>query len=181
MFFGFVMTIASTISFAFADTPMLMLISRSLQGVGTSFSTVSGLGLLATKFSDAVERGYYLGLAFTGFGLGVLIGPPFGSVLFQFCGMHVPFYILAGIGVVDGILQLITLKVRQALTYDLTHHSARQWTSRKWRGEGGEHVTLYFAPRPVHNHNGDDNGNGKCVHCVFGDRSARVDDRGRLV
>ena len=37
MFFGFIMTIASTISFAFADTPTLMLISRSLQGVGTSF------------------------------------------------------------------------------------------------------------------------------------------------
>ena len=69
------------------------------------FSTVSGLGLLATKFSDGVERGYYLGLAFTGFGLGVLIGPPFGSVLFQFCGLRVPFYILAAIGVVDGILQ----------------------------------------------------------------------------
>ena len=69
------------------------------------FSTVSGLGLLATKFSDGVERGYYLGLAFTGFGLGVLIGPPFGSVLFQFCGLRVPFYILAAIGVVDGVLQ----------------------------------------------------------------------------
>ena len=40
MFFGFVMTIASTISFAFADTPVLMLISRSLQGVGTSFRYV---------------------------------------------------------------------------------------------------------------------------------------------
>ena len=43
MFFGFIMTIASTISFAFADTPTLMLISRSLQGVGTSFR--SGLFL----------------------------------------------------------------------------------------------------------------------------------------
>ena len=124
MFFGFVMTIASTISFAFADTPVLMLISRSLQGVGISFryvevfendisekfSTVSGLGLLATKFSDSVERGYYplfsySGLALTGIDLGVLIGLPFGSVLFQFCGLRVPFYILAAIGVVDGILQ----------------------------------------------------------------------------
>ena len=49
-----------------------------------------------------------MGLAFTGFGLGVLIGPPFGSVVYEFCGKHTPFYILAGIGAADGILQLCT-------------------------------------------------------------------------
>ena len=103
-------------------------------GIGTSFSTVSGLGLLAFKFQgqfqvykygishffqntplnsnkDGQERGHYLALAFTGFGLGVLIGPPFGSVVFQFLGVEVPFYILAGIGAFDGIIQLLTYQV----------------------------------------------------------------------
>ena len=60
---------------------------------------------------DGQERGHYLALAFTGFGLGVLIGPPFGSVVFQFLGVEVPFYILAGIGAFDGIIQLLTYQV----------------------------------------------------------------------
>ena len=60
---------------------------------------------------DGQERGHYLALAFTGFGLGVLIGPPFGSVVFQFLGVEVPFYILAGIGAFDGIIQLMTYQV----------------------------------------------------------------------
>ena len=71
-------------------------------------STVAGLGLIAHRFPNHDRRGSFLGLAFTGFGLGVLIGPPFGSVVFEFCGKHTPFYILAGIGVLDGILQLCT-------------------------------------------------------------------------
>ena len=64
---------------------------------------------------DAQERGHYLALAFTGFGLGVLIGPPFGSVVFQFLGVEVPFYILAGIGAFDGIIQLLTYQVETPL------------------------------------------------------------------
>lgn len=57
-----------------------------------------------------------MALAFTGFGLGVLIGPPFGSVVFQFLGVEVPFYILAGIGAFDGIIQLLTYQVCFQLT-----------------------------------------------------------------
>ena len=67
--------------------------------------------MIAYNFSDNETRGKYLGLAFTGFGLGVLIGPPFGSVLFEFFGIKVPFYILAAIGAADGLLQIITFKV----------------------------------------------------------------------
>ena len=64
MFFGFLMTIGSTILFAFSESAVMMLVSRAIQGtngfliclinmcsgIGTSFSTVSGLGLLAFKF-----------------------------------------------------------------------------------------------------------------------------------
>ena len=101
-------SLASTLLFAFSDTACMMLVSRAIQGIGTSFSTVSGLGLLAHRFPDHENRGKYLALSFTGFGLGVLVGPPFGSVVFAFAGKHTPFYILAAIGALDGILQLCT-------------------------------------------------------------------------
>jgi DHA1 family solute carrier family 18 vesicular amine transporter 1/2 len=64
--------------------------------------------LIAYRFPNHENRGNYLALAFTGFGLGVLIGPPFGSIVYEFCGKHTPFYILAGIGVFDGIFQMMT-------------------------------------------------------------------------
>ena len=62
-----------------------------------------------------------MALAFTGFGLGVLIGPPFGSVLFQFFGVKVPFYILAGIGAADGLFQIISFKVIWSIIYDISY------------------------------------------------------------
>lgn len=63
-----------------------------------------------------------MALAFTGFGLGVLIGPPFGSVVFQFLGVEVPFYILAGIGAFDGIIQLLTYQVCFQITRQITRN-----------------------------------------------------------
>ena len=77
------------------------------------YSTVSGLGLLAHRFPDHENRGKYLALSFTGFGLGVLIGPPFGSVVFAFAGKRTPFYILAAIGALDGALQLATYQSQE--------------------------------------------------------------------
>lgn len=61
-----------------------------------------GMGMLAEHFPDDKERGNAMGVALGGLALGVLIGPPFGGVMYQFVGKTAPFLILACLALGDG-------------------------------------------------------------------------------
>lgn len=60
------------------------------------------MGMLAERYPDDKERGNAMGIALGGLALGVLIGPPFGGVMFQFVGKTAPFLILAVLALGDG-------------------------------------------------------------------------------
>uniref|UniRef100_A0A3Q1B5W9 Major facilitator superfamily (MFS) profile domain-containing protein n=1 Tax=Amphiprion ocellaris TaxID=80972 RepID=A0A3Q1B5W9_AMPOC len=102
MFAGFIIMFVSTIMFAFSGTYALLFFARSLQGIGSSFSSVAGLGMLASVYTDDEERGIAMGVALGGLAMGVLIGAPFGSVMYDFVGKSAPFLILALLAVFDG-------------------------------------------------------------------------------
>ncbi|KAF4109702.1 chromaffin granule amine transporter [Onychostoma macrolepis] len=110
MFAGFVIMFVSTIMFAFSGTYALLFFARSLQGIGSSFSSVAGLGMLASVYTDDNERGIAMGIALGGLAMGVLIGAPFGSVMYEFVGKSSPFLVLAFLAVFDGALQLCILQ-----------------------------------------------------------------------
>ncbi|NXV78443.1 VMAT1 protein, partial [Atlantisia rogersi] len=110
MFIGFVIMFLSTVMFAFSGTYTLLFIARALQGIGSSFSSVAGLGMLASVYTDDVERGNAMGIALGGLALGVLIGAPFGSVMYQLVGKSSPFLVLAFLALLDGALQLCILQ-----------------------------------------------------------------------
>uniref|UniRef100_A0A672YFU3 Solute carrier family 18 member A1 n=1 Tax=Sphaeramia orbicularis TaxID=375764 RepID=A0A672YFU3_9TELE len=102
MFAGFIIMFVSTIMFAFSGTYALLFFARSLQGIGSSFSSVAGLGMLASVYTNDEERGVAMGVALGGLAMGVLIGAPFGSVMYEFVGKSAPFLILAFLAVFDG-------------------------------------------------------------------------------
>ncbi|KAJ8418296.1 hypothetical protein AAFF_G00140050 [Aldrovandia affinis] len=110
MFAGFCIMFLSTIMFAFSKSYTLLFLARSLQGVGSSCSSVAGMGMLASVYTDDVERGNAIGIALGGLAMGVLVGPPFGSVMYEFVGKTAPFLILAVLAVLDGALQLFILQ-----------------------------------------------------------------------
>ncbi|MEQ2303451.1 hypothetical protein AMECASPLE_017048 [Ameca splendens] len=110
MFAGFIIMFVSTIMFAFSGTYALLFFARSLQGIGSSFSSVAGLGMLASVYTDDEERGVAMGIALGGLAMGVLIGAPFGSVMYDFVGKSAPFLILAFLAMFDGALQLCILQ-----------------------------------------------------------------------
>ncbi|KAF1388983.1 hypothetical protein PFLUV_G00068710 [Perca fluviatilis] len=110
MFAGFIIMFGSTIMFAFSGTYALLFLARSLQGIGSSFSSVAGLGMLASVYTDDEERGIAMGIALGGLAMGVLIGAPFGSVMYEFVGKRAPFLILAFLAMFDGALQLFILQ-----------------------------------------------------------------------
>ncbi|XP_019132851.1 synaptic vesicular amine transporter isoform X2 [Larimichthys crocea] len=110
IFAGFCIMFISTIMFAFSSSYTLLFLARSLQGVGSSCSSVAGMGMLASVYTDDEERGHAIGIALGGLAMGVLVGPPFGSVMYDFVGKTAPFLILAFLALFDGALQLIVLQ-----------------------------------------------------------------------
>ncbi|PIO29471.1 hypothetical protein AB205_0112480 [Aquarana catesbeiana] len=72
MFAGFCIMFLSTIMFAFSGSYVLLFIARSLQGIGSSCSSVAGMGMLASIYTDDEERGNAMGIALGGLAMGVL-------------------------------------------------------------------------------------------------------------
>ncbi|KAG5682361.1 hypothetical protein PVAND_011717 [Polypedilum vanderplanki] len=110
MFAGFVIMFLSTLIFAFGRTYPVLFIARALQGIGSSCSSVSGMGMLADRYTDDKERGNAMGIALGGLALGVLIGPPFGGFMYEFVGKTAPFLVLSILALGDGMLQLFMLQ-----------------------------------------------------------------------
>uniref|UniRef100_A0AAY4BTB3 Major facilitator superfamily (MFS) profile domain-containing protein n=1 Tax=Denticeps clupeoides TaxID=299321 RepID=A0AAY4BTB3_9TELE len=110
LFAGFCIMFLSTIMFAFSKSYTLLFLARSFQGVGSSCSSVAGMGMLASVYTDDEERGNAIGIALGGLAMGVLVGPPFGSVMYEFVGKTAPFLILAVLAILDGALQLFVLQ-----------------------------------------------------------------------
>lgn len=52
--------------FAFGRTYPVLFIARALQGIGSSCSSVSGMGMLADRYTDDKERGNAMGFALGG-------------------------------------------------------------------------------------------------------------------
>ncbi|CAG9133001.1 unnamed protein product [Plutella xylostella] len=126
MFTGFILMFLSTLIFAFGRSYSVLFIARALQGIGSSCSSVSGwacwlrdtrmissvswMGMLAERYPDDKERGNAMGIALGGLALGVLIGPPFGGLMYEFVGKTAPFLMLSALALADGLLQLMILQ-----------------------------------------------------------------------
>ncbi|WP_229720342.1 MFS transporter [Oceanobacillus neutriphilus] len=99
----------ATLLFAFANTFWLLLLCRVLQGIAAAATWTSGLALLA-DFYPSKERGKVMGIALSGQAVGTLLGPAFGGWLYQLGGYMLPFFIAAGIALIDGLLRVFLLK-----------------------------------------------------------------------
>lgn len=78
-----------------------------------------GMGMLAERYQDDKERGNAMGIALGGLALGVLIGPPFGGVMYEFVGKSAPFLILSALALGDGSNYLRALHFINTLLFTL--------------------------------------------------------------
>ncbi|KAI6233397.1 Cat-1 [Aphelenchoides fujianensis] len=112
MFTGFVIMFLSTLLFAFGASYSTLWMARALQGIGSACTSTSGMGMLAQAYPDDAERGSAMGIALGGLALGVLVGPPYGGVLYEWAGKELPFVLLALLALLDGTLQFLVLQPR---------------------------------------------------------------------
>jgi DHA1 family solute carrier family 18 vesicular amine transporter 1/2 len=81
--------------FAMVSSFPWLLLARSLQGVASACVCVAGMGMIARLYDDEKERSRVMGYVMGGIAMGVLLGYPFGSFLYDFVGKSAPFIILA--------------------------------------------------------------------------------------
>ncbi|UJR29559.1 hypothetical protein I4U23_010776 [Adineta vaga] len=108
---------------------MWLMVSRVVQGFGTSFTNVAVFkqidhistsdvsqhinfntaeifvqrpAMLSARYNNDQERGKALDHALSGVSVGLPIGPIFGGRLYHYFGKPVPFLILARLSLIDG-------------------------------------------------------------------------------
>lgn len=65
--------------------------------------------MLSHYYPDDKERGSAMAIAFGGTGLGVIIAPIFGGFFYDNFGKEVPFFIIAGLALIDGCKYCVTV------------------------------------------------------------------------
>lgn len=105
---------ASTIFFAFADNIVELFIARLLQGVASAATWTSCLALLADLFESS-KRGKVMGIALTALSAGSLIGAPIGGFLSDIGGYMMPFVVVTGLIILDGLAFAFFVKVPRKL------------------------------------------------------------------
>ncbi|XP_076105674.1 synaptic vesicular amine transporter-like [Mytilus galloprovincialis] len=89
-----------------------LLIARGMHGLGSSATNVAGMSLLAEQYHEDGERSRVMGIAMGGIAVGVLIGYPFGSLLYFYVGSSAPFILIMVFVVIDiGIIMLATMSI----------------------------------------------------------------------
>lgn len=73
--------------------------------------------MLAQSFPNDVERGSAMGIALGGLALGVLVGPPYGGLLYQWAGKELPFILLALLALCDGSKYFVINEYKVILLY----------------------------------------------------------------
>jgi MFS family permease len=107
---GAIVMTLSTLSYAASSSLSMLVISRFIQGIGSSATWAAGLALVAGLFPAQV-RGQRLSLVLSAASLGTIIGPAAGGFLFANFGYTVPFIFIASIS----ILPLALLIGKQTL------------------------------------------------------------------
>lgn len=109
MLWGLLGLAAATLLFAFADNFPMLVAARSLQGLAAAITWTSGLAIIADVYPSA-DRGRAMGMALSGQAAGMLLGPVAGGWLYQLGDYRLPFFVAAGLAMLDGVLRVVLLK-----------------------------------------------------------------------
>ncbi|CAL1546831.1 unnamed protein product [Lymnaea stagnalis] len=105
LFGGTVIVFISSVVFAFAESYIPLFIARSVQGLGSAAAIIAGMSIVARRYPDDKSRSQAMGISMGGAAFGVLVGYPFGGIMYTFVGKTVAFLVIAGLLLLDVGLQ----------------------------------------------------------------------------
>ncbi|XP_017031370.1 synaptic vesicular amine transporter [Drosophila kikkawai] len=99
----------SSLVFAIGETYWALLVARAIQGVGSACINICGMSLVAQHYPEEARRSKVMGIILGSIALGVLLGYPFGGILYDLMGKSAPFIILSTLMFLSLGLQLLTM------------------------------------------------------------------------
>ncbi|KAK3601352.1 hypothetical protein CHS0354_037669 [Potamilus streckersoni] len=108
--FGSLVLFVSAITFTFSETYTPLLVARALQGIASAATTIAGMSMIAERYPDDQERSRAMGTAMSGLAVGILVGYPFGGLLYAVFGKDIPFAVLASFVLINIVLVSVTVK-----------------------------------------------------------------------
>ncbi|XP_075210491.1 synaptic vesicular amine transporter-like [Lycorma delicatula] len=112
LFFGSINMLVATLLFALGENYLTFLVARTLHGIASACVGVTGMCLIAELYPSEAARSKVMGIVLGSGALGVLLGYPFGGILYAFVGKTAPFFVIAFLVVVDIGLQLSFLNLK---------------------------------------------------------------------
>ncbi|XP_034937826.1 synaptic vesicular amine transporter-like [Chelonus insularis] len=134
LLFGNLSLLLAALIFAFGRTYELLFMARSIQGVSSACIGVSGMSLVASQYPDEEERSKIMGFVLGSIALGVLVGYPIGSILYDIEGKEAPFLLIALLIFLPICLQMLNVNIDlNSSTIENTSHETH-WRSLLTRG-----------------------------------------------
>ncbi|XP_017083973.1 synaptic vesicular amine transporter [Drosophila eugracilis] len=99
----------SSLVFTIGESYWALLIARAVQGVGSACINICGMSLVAQHYPEEARRSKVMGIILGSIALGVLLGYPFGGILYDLMGKSAPFIILSTLMFLSLGLQLLTM------------------------------------------------------------------------
>ncbi|KAH8351335.1 hypothetical protein KR084_009389 [Drosophila pseudotakahashii] len=99
----------SSLVFSVGETYWSLLVARAVQGVGSACINICGMSLVAQHYPEEARRSKVMGIILGSIALGVLLGYPFGGILYDLMGKSAPFIILSTLMFLSLGLQLLTM------------------------------------------------------------------------
>ncbi|XP_014606710.1 PREDICTED: synaptic vesicular amine transporter [Polistes canadensis] len=112
LFLGNLSLLLAALLFAFGQTYEILFLARSIQGISSACIGVSGMSLVASQYPEEDKRSKIMGFVLGSIALGVLLGYPIGSVLYDLEGKTAPFLLVSSFIVILICLQILTLDIQ---------------------------------------------------------------------
>ncbi|XP_025160953.1 synaptic vesicular amine transporter [Harpegnathos saltator] len=129
LFLGNLSLLLAALLFAFGQTYEVLFLARSIQGIASACIAVSGMSLVASQYPEEDERSKIMGFVLGSIALGVLLGYPVGSVLYDLEGKMAPFLLVSGLVVILICLQILALNIQsEAKTHQPSDQQQSTWT-----------------------------------------------------
>lgn len=100
-----IIMVISTIIFFLGTTPVMIVVSRAIQGASTTFTWVTGLTFLVAQVGEE-ELGAYVGWTTVGVAIGEIVGPLVGGPIYDYLGHWAAFGVVEALLLVDILLRV---------------------------------------------------------------------------
>ncbi|XP_065358519.1 synaptic vesicular amine transporter [Calliphora vicina] len=121
----------SSLVFAVGESYTTLIIARSVQGIGSACIGVCGMSLVAQHYPEEDRRSKVMGIILGSIALGVLLGYPFGGILYDLFGKSAPFIILSTIIFINLGMQLVTMDL--SIQPEVIVNVDQQQQQPKWK------------------------------------------------